>query len=61
MKGYNLIGSSPTEDGIKNLISKFYGGSTITLEGEKVYNLRGRIEDAKVEIKGKRYRFLIKF
>lgn len=54
---YTLMGSSPTRDGIIKLISKFYMGSTIHLEGEDVHNRKGKIEGVRVIEKGKRFRF----
>lgn len=60
----NLLGSSPTLDGIRNLISQYLMGSTITLdkisdrpETYSVSTKKGKSNNYKVVKKGKRYRF----
>ncbi len=57
-----LIASSATQEGITELISKFYGGATITLhEKDKttfsVSNLKGEIEGVFVKKEKKRFKF----
>lgn len=52
-----LLASSPSLDGIIKQISRYYYGSTIHLEGEKVFNLKGEIKGVRVIEKRGRYRF----
>ena len=60
--GGDLLATSPTEEGIIKLISKFYMGSTINLKPidnktYEVHNKNGLITATKVIKKGKRFRF----
>lgn len=57
-----LRGTSPTEDGIKKIISDYFYGSTITLEkiDDKkyaIYNKKGKLDRYQVIKKGGRFRF----
>lgn len=52
-----LLGSSATIEGVINLISDYYYGSTITLDGENVYNKKGLIQGVRVRKSNGRYRF----
>lgn len=62
MTDTGLIASSSTEIGIIAQISKYYGGSTITLHQRNpktwdVLNNKGKIEGKQVVLSKKRYRF----
>lgn len=57
-----LIGSAPSIDQLTKLISKFYGGSNITLvargdDAWYVHNSKGKIDGVGVKLKKGRYRF----
>jgi len=52
-----LLASAPTEEKIIKAISEFYYGSTVYLEGEKVFTLKGLCENMQVIKKKNRYRF----
>ena len=59
-----LLATSPSLDGIKNMISKYFMGSTITLdktsdnpETYSVSNKKGKLNSFKVVKKGNRYKF----
>lgn len=54
---YKLLASAPTEQGIIDSISRFYGGSTISLNGEQVSTLKGICDGFRVIKKKNRYRF----
>ena len=63
-KGGQLLASSPTLDGIKDIVSKYYYSSNIRLDrmGDtnlyEVSNAKGKINGVKVEFSKGRYRFL---
>ncbi len=52
-----LLATSPTPTGIVGMIREFFYGSTISLTGQDVYNLNGKIEGFAVVLKQGRYRF----
>jgi hypothetical protein len=52
-----LLASAPTEERIIKLISQYYYGSTVRIEGEKVFAGKGLCEKVQVIIKKGRYRF----
>lgn len=54
---YKLLASAPTEQGIIDSISRFFGGATVTLNGEQVSTLKGICEGLRVVKKKGRYRF----
>jgi len=56
--GKKLLASSSSEEGIIKLISRYYAGSTIHLEGEQVHNRKGMIPGVAVVIVKGRYRFI---
>ncbi len=62
--GGNLLGSAPSLDSVKKLISQFYMGSTISLhqigdsDEYEVHNLKGKINGVKVVKNKGRYRFI---
>ena len=57
----SLIGSSATFDGIKSVIAKFYYGEKELLSASdnewQIIGKNGVINDMRVILKGKRYRF----
>ena len=61
IKKPTLLASSPTRDGIITAISRYYMGSTISLQAQgnvyQVSNLKGPINSVRVIQKGKRWRF----
>jgi hypothetical protein len=62
MKTAALIASSPTLEGIQSQVSRFYGGSTVTLAPRDddtwtVATGRGVLSSVIVRKVGKRYRF----
>lgn len=54
---YRLMASAPNEAEIIKCISRFFGGSTVTLNGEKVSTLKGDCDGFRVIKKKGRYRF----
>ena len=54
---YKLLATSGTEQGIIDCISRFFGGSTVTLNGEQISTLKGICEGLRVIKKKGRYRF----
>lgn len=57
-----LLATSPTEEGIKKLISQYFMGSTITLNPIndtefEVHNKKGKLNSYRVILKGSKYRF----
>jgi hypothetical protein len=51
------MASAPNEAEIIKCISRFFGGSTVTLNGEKVSTLKGDCDGFRVIKKKGRYRF----
>ncbi len=55
-----LLAASSTIEGITDLIKRFYGGSSIRLEGSAygwdVFNAKGKIDNVRV-VFARRYRF----
>ena len=54
---YRLMASAPSESEIIKCISKFFGGSTVSLNGEEVSTLKGICAGFRVIKKSGRYRF----
>src|SRR6185295_20011838 len=53
----HLIASAPTQEALVKLIAKYFYGSTIRIEGAKVFNAKGWLRHYQVrQVKG-RYRF----
>jgi hypothetical protein len=52
-----LLASAPTEERIIKLISQYYYGSTVRIEGDKVFTGKGLCENVQVIKKGNRYHF----
>ena len=57
MSDYKLLASAPTEADIISCISRFFGGSTVSLNGEQVSTLKGICQGFRVIKKKGRYRF----
>jgi hypothetical protein len=54
---YRLLASAPSEAEIIKCISRFFGGSTVSLDGERVSTLKGYCDGFRVIQKKGRYRF----
>ena len=54
---YRLMASAPSESEIIKCISSFFGGSSVSLDGEKVSTLKGHCDGFRVIKKKGRYRF----
>jgi len=54
---YRLMASAPNEEEIIKCISRFFGGSTVSLNGEEVSTLKGICTGFRVVKKKGRYRF----
>jgi hypothetical protein len=52
-----LFGTSPNIEMMTKLISKFYCGANIRIEGEDVFNSKGKIKGVRVIQKHGRLRF----
>ena len=54
---YKLLATAPSEQKIIEAISRFYCGSNVTLDGEKVFTGKGEQLGMRVIKKNGRYRF----